>query len=298
MLDLPSCCAPGVHLSSEYVETAPGVQLYVARIRPALESRHPPVVLLPGLASIPHNFRGTLLEMTRHTEVLWLETREKSSSRIQDVKDVSIPAMAQDLRVFVEKAGLPDDGYVLMGYSLSASVILEASRSLPRRPRLVALAEPNATFDFPPWALLLARYAVPLYRPLLPFLKWYMRTFVIRVADDREMYAIYCNILDAADPRKIAAVVRAVKPWSAWAGLDDIDLPVLVLGTSKDRLHRYEDTLRIAASLRHSTFIDMETNDRTHSGEVVGVVLEASAGPLARLDPSGRARVRSPPVWP
>ncbi len=248
------------------------MHLYVATFHPATDAGLPPVVLIPGLASIMDNFRQVVLGFSRHFPIHWVETREKASSRLGAERDLSVPALASDLLAWMARAPLVDGHFVLVGYSLGASVLIECCRRLGKRPRLVVLVEPNAEFAFPWWSLVLARFAVPLYRPLLPFLKWYVRTFVIDVAADAEMYAIYCRILEAADPWKIARAIRALKPYRAWDGLDRIDVPVLVLGTSRDRLHDYGHTLRIAASIPGAAFVDLATNDRSHSEEVAQVV--------------------------
>ena len=49
---------------------------------------------------------------------------------------------------------------------------------------------------------------------------------------------------------------------------------VFVVGMEKDKMHEKELSLKIHERLQNSTYIDLETNKKTHSGEMVEVIRE------------------------
>ncbi len=261
--------APGCRVRLAFLPTPEGHALRVIRFSPEQPPILPPVLFVPGLASVLDNFTGTLRELTRHALVYYLETREKSSSRLKGRADFSLPALARDVIASIQELELKTGEYILAGYSLGAAAILEGLPELPANPAAVILTEPNASFPFPSWLLFLARFATFLYRPVKPFLKWYIRTFRVDMENDRELYDLNCRILDQADPKKISAVVRAISTYQARPQPPSEPVPVLVIGASKDLFHNFDDSRGIAEALPGSTYLDMETNARTHGPEWV-----------------------------
>ncbi|TVQ19957.1 MAG: alpha/beta fold hydrolase [Spirochaetaceae bacterium] len=270
--DLSSVCAPGATYQVVRLAARRDVSLRCITFRPPRETARrgtmPEIVFIGGLASIIENFTDTLRGLTRTSVVHYLETHEKGGSRIAEGADLSIPAMARDVAAAVAALDLRDGSYIMTGYSLGATLILEAVMYLRQQPAAVVLVEPNAAFPFPGWVLLLARFGSLIYRPMVPFLKWYVRCFRINVKQDEEMYRILCRILDAADPLKICAVVRAIAPFRLDGDLARITIPSLVIGTSLDSFHNFHDSRVIADGIHGSVYLDLQDNRRSHSAEV------------------------------
>ncbi len=279
--DLSGFIAEGATWSAGYVHPGDDVMLWVAIIRPPLPSVFSPVVFIPGLGSVMENFRDALREMSRTFDIYYVETREKRSSKVLRTHGFSVSELASDISALVEKAGFAGNGYILMGYSLGATTIIETFRYLPRKPLAMVLAEPNAAFGFPGWLLVLARFASPFYNLLKPFLKWYVRKFRVNTKEDYEMYSINCRILDAADPVKISATVRAIARYTAWDNLSSIDIPVLVAGASKDTFHNPEEAVMIARRIANSKYVDLVTNLQLHGAEI-SLCVEEFIGTLLR----------------
>ncbi len=284
-------CYPGTEFKSEYIEVSAQVRLKLITFSPPDNKKgtnHPappadadgtaseeiflPVIFLPGLGSIIDNFRGTLTGLTRNHTVLFLDTREKESSEISGRVGFSIKDIASDLPVVIEKLGLPAGGYIICGYSLGSAVAVSALKHIRNKPMAVVLTEPSATFKWPWWLPPLARVAVPFYGAIKPFLKWYMKKFRINTADDYEMYEINARILDRADPRKLAATVVAIAGYEMWGDLKSIEIPALVIGVSKDKFHSHDEASDIAAGIKDCTYVDVETNTRSHSPEVADII--------------------------
>jgi hypothetical protein len=54
-------------------------------------------------------------------------------------------------------ANLPNDGYILFGYSFSATVIIESYSRLKVKPATLLLLSPTPSFYYPSWSLPLIR---------------------------------------------------------------------------------------------------------------------------------------------
>ena len=89
------------------------------------------------------------------------------------------------------------------------------------------------------------------------------------VESDQAQYDKYCNALDAADPKKLKPAAKALASYKVWGILKDIDLPVLIIGASKDLLHEPQNLIQMDKMLPNSVFLDMETNTFAHGPEMV-----------------------------
>ncbi|MFN8206000.1 MAG: alpha/beta hydrolase [Bacteroidales bacterium] len=275
-IDLSGFCTPGTSCSQGQIVFSWGVSLNYYRFKPAGESAYPPVILVPGLVSVMENFRHLLVGITRYFEVYYLETAEKNSSIVREDYPYSIDALSDDLAGFIGQPAFRQESYILMGYSLGATVVMDACRKVPQPPALVVLGEPGAEFDFPWWSRLLARFIAPVFPLIRPGILWYIKHFRVNKAEDMEMYHIVRRALDSADADKLCRTVLAIADYKVWPVLPFITCPVLLFGTSLDTLHPYSETLGLARRISNCTLVDMETNERNHSKEVADVLLDVT----------------------
>jgi len=252
---------------SGYADLGTGVSLLTVQFVPPAPTQGPVIVFVPGLASVIDNFRGTLIRLTGNYMVRYIETREKSTSKISGEHGFSVEEIASDLTDYLNTQLPESENYVLAGYSLGATVIAEAFSALKKKPRALILIEPNAAFNFPWWLIILARVARYLYHPLKPFLKWYIRKFRVNTTDDMEMYHINCRILDSGEPVRLGLTVRALKKYNAGDHLKTISVPSLVIGASKDKFHSHDEAIDFSSLIPGCRYFDMEDNKRTHSEE-------------------------------
>jgi pimeloyl-ACP methyl ester carboxylesterase len=271
-LDYSPFCDRGATCKAEYVSLPTGVELLSVVFTPPEPSESPVIIFIPGFVSLIENFRETLVELTRDHSVIYVETREKSTAGIRPDHRFSVDEITSDIVHFTEiriPAGVP---YVMAGYSLGATAIAEAFPRLQRKPEAVFLIEPNSSYPFNGIALLLARLAKYIYRPVVPFVKWYMRTFLIDLSTDEEMYLINCRNLDTAEPERLGLAVRQLSRYRMEGCLEQINVPALVVVTSKDRFHSHGDGTGIAGLIPGAHLLDMEDNKRTHSSEMGRVI--------------------------
>jgi len=203
MEDYYQYCHPGTHCKEYFLQTDKAVSLRVIHFKPNCVPRYPPVVMIGGLATFIESFQGIIGDLTRDFEILYVETREKKSSRITGSADFNIETVAHDIVSVIKSLKLTHQHYILFGYSYGATVIVEAYRHLDVKPLSLLLLSPTPSFYYPRWSLSLIRVSVPLYPAIKQTAKWYLRNFVINSKEDNEMYRFTSYALDNADPRKL-----------------------------------------------------------------------------------------------
>lgn len=260
--------SPGTSCEERMIAIDPLVSLRVISFHPLHEVSNPSIVMIVGLASQMESFGNLLIELTKDHTIHFIDTREKASSILKGNVKFDIETMGQDLLTILDKLNVQEGNYILMGYSFGAAVILDAYRTLRAKPQAILLMEPTPAFHYPKWSLSLIRFAVPLYPILKPTAKWYLRNFHINTRVDKEMALISSRALDNAVPFKLKNAILSIAKYTAWHTLGTIDCASLIVATSKDGLHSFEDTMRLVKGINNCEYIDMETNDRTHSAEM------------------------------
>jgi pimeloyl-ACP methyl ester carboxylesterase len=264
--------SPGIHCSEQMLKVANNVSIRIIHFTPETDSAYPPLVMVVGLATAIESFEFIIKELTKDFEIYYVETREKSSSQINGKVSFDMETVAGDIIETVNLLGLPGGGYILFGYSFSATVIIESYSRLKAKPASLLLLSPTPSFYYPSWSLFLIRMAVPLYRVLKPTAKWYLRNFTINVKEDKDMYRYSSLALDNADPRKLRDAILAIAGYEVWNKLDSLDCSTLIVDTSKDGIHRHEDIMRMRNLIKNCMYVDLETNNRTHGNELGPVI--------------------------
>lgn len=276
-------CHAGASYKVEYSSLPTGVELLTVTFIPPEPLDAPPVVFIPGLGSVIENFRETVIELTRHHTVYYVETREKKSARINGKHRFTVEDITSDLVHFAGMRFPPGSDYVMAGYSLGATAIAEAFPLLENKPLKIILIEPNISFPFQGWLVFLARASRIIYYPLKPFFKWYLRRFRINLAEDYEMYRINCRIIDAAEPVRLGAAIRHLSGYRMNGCLKCISVPALVVVASKDRFHSHDEGMEIARQIKDSEYIDLADNKRTHSAEMGRIISDFISSPPAEI---------------
>ena len=246
-----------------------GADLNCITFTPANINGAPPIVFVAGFASVVENFTDLLSALSETFIIHYVETRDKHSSILPENTTFTVRDVASDISAAIDQLDIESGKYILWGYSLGATSSVEAFSSvLRKKPKLLILAEPNGKFRIPAIGTFIARYLSWGYRIIKPFLKLYIKIFHVNTKEDYEMYTITVRAMDNADPRKMAQTLLEMVKYEIWDALDKIDVPVIVIGASKDIFHTYGDALEISSRIRNSKYYDLETNKRTHSREV------------------------------
>lgn len=272
--ELKTYCAPGAQVETFSISPNPGINLQVHRFSPP-EPRPLTIFFIPGWISRMSGWKLVLREMTAIWPVIYLETREKNSAEAAPDASFGAQAIASDLRNVARELKLIPENTVWFGSSLGATAIMEAMAELEEQPLALALIGPNAEFRIPLWGrALIACFPPRLYFLMKPFVKWYLRTFRLDVANDRRQYEKYCAALDDADPVRLKRGARELARYTVWHRLSEIECPVLVFGGSQDILHEPKNLQLMEKLLPDGQYIDMGTNSATHSAAMVQHLVE------------------------
>ncbi|UCH10453.1 MAG: hypothetical protein JSU61_00730, partial [Fidelibacterota bacterium] len=207
---------------------------------------------------------------------------EKSSAQVQGKVDYGVESIGRDLVALVHHFRLKSGHYILFGSSLGATAMLDCYRFLDVEPLSLVLVGVNAEFRAPRAALALVRlYPPAIYLAIKPVIKWYLKTFRVSREGGAAQAAKYAQNLDLAEPYRLKKAMLALAKYRVWDRLAEITAPALVVGASGDLLHDPDNIRRIVSRLDGCVYRDLETNERTHSAEVV----EELRTFLSRLNP-------------
>ena len=267
----------------EYMfEVSDGVSLKIIDFAPRNVSQEKPVILfVAGWISLISGWKGVLKVLTAEYRVLYLESREKKSSAVPDVKKVSfsMERLKLDIGEIIEKVIPPSGKFILAGSSLGASAILEYCGSEKRKPLSAVLIGPNTEFRFPKiLGTVIPALHPSLYFTVKPVIKWYLRNFRLNKKNSREQIEKYENTLDCADPYKLKANALALRNYALLNRVDSINVPCLIIGATTDTLHGTENIKRLMKIIPDSTYIELKSNMETHSEKAGRVIAEYIQG--------------------
>ncbi len=268
-------CPADASISISHVKLENGAELEDVVITPASVKYDLPVLFLPGLASVIETFSDVVYHLSEGHIVHYVETREKASAVLPPKAGFTVRDMAADIAGVIKAIEFEDGKYILVSYSLSATISIELfSSGLEKKPALLVLIQPATEFRMPWFTRPLARYFYPLFPVIKPLLKLYMRKSMVDTDKDHEMYMISSRSMDATHPRRVAKTLLAMQGYSVNEAAKKIDVHVLVIGASNDTFHCHDDAVDIAKLIEKSSHIDLVTNTRSHSREVCDLIHE------------------------
>ncbi len=257
------------------IETSSQVKLKVISLLPNNQSNSLSIVFVGGLSTIIESFHEIVFSLSKSFPFYFIETRDHASSHINGDVDFGIESSAEDVVAIIKHLGLKDRNYILMGYSMGATIITDCYSLLKSKPRQMVLFQPVPIFHYPKWGIAIIRFIIKIKaKPYHGIGKWYLRNFVINKKDDPEMVKISAKAMDSSDPYKLRKTAVAISEYEGWDKLRSIDVPVLILVASKDTMHNYNDIMKMISLLPNCKHKDLETNKRTHSEEAAQIVIE------------------------
>jgi hypothetical protein len=110
-----------------YVNVDQSVSLSVYRSKN--KNNFPKVLFFPGFISTLYSWRYFIPLLIKNTELIYVESREKKSSKIKNNQkfiSLSMSDFSRDINVLVKTFISPGENYFLVGSSLNATAILES----------------------------------------------------------------------------------------------------------------------------------------------------------------------------
>jgi pimeloyl-ACP methyl ester carboxylesterase len=262
-----------------------GVSLKIIDFTPQNVSQEKPVIIfVAGWISLISGWKNVLKILTTEYKVIYIESREKHSSTVPEIKKVSfsMERLKLDIGEVIEKVVPPSGKFILAGSSLGASAILEYCGSQKLKPLCAVLIGPNTEFRFPKiLGTIIPALHPSLYFAVKPIIKWYLRNFRLDKKNSIEQIEKYENTLDYADPYKLKANALAIRNYTIWDRIDNIKVPCLIIGATTDKLHSTENIKRLLKIISDPKYVELKSNMETHSekaGQAIVEYIEALRG--------------------
>jgi len=260
----------GTKIKTSYIEVSNGIQLFQVHFKPKKITNYPPVIFIPGWGSFIQGWKIVLREMSKDFEIYYLETREKSSAIHKKEQEITIENIGDDIARVTALINLKDDGFIALGSSMGATAILDAMAEEKLSPSLAVLIGPNIEFNIPRFLIIiLSIIPVQFYKVIRPFAKWYMKKKYIDMDSDSKQYDKYSYVLDNVHFDRTRRSALSFKKYSFETKIEQIKKRILVFSGDKDILHNYERTVDMVRRIKGSKLINLKTNDKTHSEEMV-----------------------------
>jgi pimeloyl-ACP methyl ester carboxylesterase len=264
------------------VDVSDGVSLKIIDFIPRKVSREKPLILfVAGWISLISGWKEVLKVLTSEYRVVYLETREKQSSEVPDLKNTSfcMDRLTLDIDEVIKKVVSPSEKFILAGSSLGASAILEYCGSEKLKPLSAILISPNTEYRFPKILEAIVPAVHPsLYFSIKPLIKWYLRNFRLDKKNSIEQIKKYENTLDCADPYKLKANALTLRNYTIMDRIDKITVPCLIIGGTTDTIHSTDNIKRLMKIMIDPVYQELESNMETHSEKAGRVIMEYIQG--------------------
>ena len=224
-------------------------------------------LLIPGWNTVVPGWEEVLLEAMKDFDIIYIETREKGSSKLNKKTKNNPNRLSSDIQEILEKLNIEQEKLITFTSSFSVFVAADGLASKKFDPYLTFFLGPSWRFNMPPTV----RYIMFVLPNITlnitkPFWRWWIRK---RKSEDPEQAAKYIRALEEADAAKWRSVSRRYAFTHFGETYRKIESKVIVIGMEKDKMHKAEEAKNICQCLQNSLYIDMGTNKLTHSAEMI-----------------------------
>jgi len=263
-INLSTFAGQGVSTQINYVRVSDTVSIRCIEFTPQATD-YPTVLFIPGWISLLNSWRYFLPKVTTELHLIFMETREKSSSRVDGKASFSVDDISGDISKVIDHFKLKNNEYILAGSSLGATAILNSYPNLSSTPMGMVLILPNSSFYLPTYTPILK--IVPPF--LLPIMRWVAKWIMLKTKinpNDIEHQDRFLAAINSANATRLRDSALAVYAFELnLEKLEQIQIPCLVIGASKDGEHDQDDIREIVSRLPFAEYLDLVTFTATHS---------------------------------
>ncbi|NPD90360.1 MAG: hypothetical protein HGN29_16730 [Asgard group archaeon] len=225
------------------------------------------LLLIPGWNTVVPSWEEVLLEAMKDFDIIYIETREKGSSKLNKKTKNNPDRFSSDVKEILEELGIEQNKLVIFASSFGVFFVADGLASEKYNPFLTFFLGPSLKFNMPPTTKyimhVLPNVTLELTKPIW---RWWIRT---RKSENPEQAAKYIRALEEADASKWRSVSKRFNFVHFGETYKEIKSKVIVIGMEKDKMHKAEEARSISQYITNSAYIDMGTNKLTHSIEMV-----------------------------
>ncbi len=256
---------------SEFEEIAKAVKLVMSDNTPirvlkteatAKEKNGLTMIVIAGWGTIVPSWNEFLMEAAKDFDIVYFESREKSSCSLTRKSEVGMERMAYDIKEVIEQLKIDETKLVLFGSCLGATTIIYGLYKQMYNPVMPVLVAPPARFEVPP----VLRQLIPvapafLLEPIKPIVRYWIR----KKTESPEQAAKYIRNLNEANGRQWKRVGLPLAFKRYWKVFPQVKNKVLLVAAEDDKMHDAEITKKISNMMVNSIYTNLETNKNTHA---------------------------------
>ncbi len=235
------------------------IRVFACRPRGPVETR--PVVLVPGWGVTPEGFQAFYQSVRGRAEFYYIETREKSSSRLSGpAPDMSPAQSARDIAAALESIGLSGKrDFVLAGVCWGSTLLLQGLLDGVIDAPTILIGDPMHRLWASRWMLRSVAPLVPAF--LLGAARWLIALALIGDMKEKTQKARDYAFVRAADPLKWKRSAYAARDLELFGGLARLTREVFVVNATTDKVHDQAHYPRIAAEMPRGRFLYLPTDE-------------------------------------
>lgn len=272
-------------IHTKYIEVDEGVELLLMTVNPKEKKTERSILVLPGWFSHISSWLGVLHCISEKTTVYYLESREKTSARLNDKKkDFSIEKLADDFAVAIEMLPDPIENIVVLSSSLGGTMLFSYLARYERKPYQTVMVGPNPKIKLPPiLGSIFVNLPLFMFHLTIRYISWHIIKFKINKEKEPQQVHKYLQVVRLAVPWKIKASAKKVLKYNGWDDIAKLDRIILV-GARMDKMHSTDSTKKIRDEINNSGYIEFETNYDVHSDTMGNILLELAEGDDSKID--------------
>ena len=262
----------GADAEELFVEVEPRVSIRVIVWNPT--SRGGPsdgtVVMVPGWGSMFEGWRPLVSEWVKSRHLVYIETREKASARIDrriSKSDFAIERHSSDIATVLESLGIAHSNVDWYSSSLGSTLLIDAYQRGELGGRSSVLLAPNPDFEFPLWskAIIYAPLPMVVYKKMVGFVAW----VVDRRTKEEGQKIRYRRALLAQDVPRMLLSARWNLSYSLPDDLSSVEVPCAVMTAHSDTLHDFDKVQGVVDSIPNCRLIEVPSNQYAHEPGVL-----------------------------
>jgi len=235
-------------------------ELRVLHIKPKNPQSKRLLVFIPGWGGLVEGYTDFYEVIHNQLEFYFIETREKSSSKLDRRKaKMNMTQKAKDIQDIIKYLGIDKQDFTLFGTCWGGAIILHGLiKGLIKAPTIVA-NDPMHTLWFPKWLLKYIAPFIPV--PIVKLLKPIFKKTQLRGMEEEVQRKRAEAFVDKADAWKWKKTAEAVKDFELIGRMSSIQEEVFITNGTTDKVHNQYTYPVMAKELPNGRFIYMKTDE-------------------------------------
>ncbi|MGC9364829.1 MAG: hypothetical protein ACP5FZ_09705 [Fidelibacterota bacterium] len=247
-------------------------ELLVYHHNPSGSDENKTLIFVPGWGANLNSFRDCYASLINRVEIYHIETREKSSSRIDiNHTNMSVEQNAHDIAAVLRAINIRrTDDYLIAETCWGSTILLQGLIENLYPPVPFILFDPMHALWFPKWLL---KWIIP-FTPvwLAKVIRPVAKKIALRGMKETVQRRRTAEFIDDGDLKKWKAAAVQARAFELMGHLSAIDSNVTIVNGTTDKIHDQRYYPLLASEIPDSNYLYMQT-DESKRERLIGKVL-------------------------